>query len=261
MWLARASGWVYRSWCVLQCLICSNMRRVVEAEARLEETSALLDSCSLREVDERRTPGATVAQCFGAAWDVVHSSCMTYLVLALACLLKFGPRLCRKRGFTFPAISETSFDAMIPAVQPLLAEDAEHPGYLFACVPLRQLPPQGRGAPLADDGGNGDFMKRAVRKSRKSLSCFTPRCRRLLTCCVGSGQRGKQLVVIAYAVVAAAPNLEVMRLSYRELCLEATAELSSHDIVLVWHNMTMSDNAAFEGLVDSARWRRLFCRM
>lgn len=93
-------------------------------------------------------------------------SAVLLVLLGLSCCANIARRRPSKGCWFFPPILETSFDAMIPTTQPALVTDPELPAYLFACVPVRQLPPSGRGAPLASDGGNGDFMKLAVKSAR-----------------------------------------------------------------------------------------------
>ena len=73
-----------------------------------------------------------------------------------------------------------------------------------------------------------------------------------------TGSHGKKLVVIAYAAVACPPAEDLMQSSYRELCLEASSDVHAEDIVLVWHDMVLSDNPQLEHLVEASRWRQLF---
>lgn len=213
----------------------SEIKRRARTERALEhaQDSIVQLSTSLLEDEDEAGP----AQCVSAALGWLQDSCFWCSVAALLILVK-AVKLAKKRhGWCFTSVVETSFDAMIPSVKPLLVVDPNDGAHLFACVPLRNLPPRGRGAPLSRDGENGDFMRRALQRARCEL---------------------RKLVVIAYAAVSTPPTLPLLESSYERLCLEATSKLQSSDIVLVWHDMIHTDGDATRSVVAKARWRSLF---
>lgn len=202
------------------------------ALTQLETTQRAVDA----EYQLRLEAEENVADMFQ---KVYYTACTGCAVTALAVLIAAGLAWWRRRHLCLlfrPRLATTTFDHMLPSFEPLLVQDAEREQYLFACVPLRQLPPTGRGAMLARDGPNGTFMVKAVDTARKM---------------------GRRLVVVAYGNINTPPNDTDMQESYVRVCREAIDEVEAEDVVLVWHERVYSDDPGLVQLVEEAQWGSL----